>query len=536
MATLNVPGTYSSIRAALIAAGNGDTIQIASGSFDITAAGYNNSLTYSAVPNSSTGFINGVTTLTYSGAGNSNDASITTVTGNARLFQKSTDGTPPVSVTYRNLDFLYSGASGYILQTGDFGVSEANTLTKTIAIDNLSFRGTHAGTASASGNYSSVLGIRNFSFNNSIVSLTGQSGFTGTQANSGGSSFLMLSGGQGTGGAINIASNNFDESGYRNALSIFDSRNVTLTSNTFTRSTATTRFVRSGSNKISNSTATNVSSNTFQDGSYLTLAGGDGTLTSNTFNGTNIASGSSGPIGIRLEASPSLPAYTYNSNVFYLVAPFFNASTTVATSTNATLQNTFLNPYGATNTPAAFRSYLTGTNNSIGDTLTGSNSGRDFFSGQLGNDTIDGGAGGTPAADIDFILFNTTPNVTSNVDTILNYTSSAGTTDQLVLDRTIFTNIFTETLNTSGNVVSGLNGRGRVRPADVVSRAGGVATDTNQRIIVDSTGAGPVGPGGVYYDVDGSGSAAAIPFARVSLNSGTTWITAHTQLGNILVI
>jgi hypothetical protein len=539
MPDLNVPGTYSTIRAAITASSTGDTIKIDSGSYSI-ASGGPPTFAYAALPNifSISGFIPTTAWLAYDGVGNLGDASTTTITGNARLYVGAMDGSPPTQTSFTDLDFLYGSASGYILQTGQFGTTSGAT-TQTIFLDNLSFRGSHggaigAGSSNPSGNYGAVLGFRNLTFTNSTVALTGQSSFTGTVANSGGSSFLMVQGGLGGGSAL-ISGNRFDESGYRNGLSIFDSQNVTLTNNTFARDTATTRFVRAGGNKISNSTNTNVSGNTFQDSSYLTIAGGSGVLTSNTFNGTNTATGSSGTIGIRLETGPGMPSYTYNSNTFYLVTPFVNTTTTAVTYTNATLQNTFLNPYASSNTPAPFRQYITGTNNSD-NALTGLPDARDFISGQLGNDTLNGGAGSAvPANDIDFYMFNTTPNLTTNLDTILNYTTGA-TTDQIVLDRKVFTNIFTETQNLSGNVVAGLNGRGRVRPADVVARNGGVANAANQRIIVDANGSGPAGPGGVYYDVDGSGSTPAVPFAKVSTNNGTTWITTTAALGNILVI
>ncbi|MEB3260292.1 MAG: hypothetical protein VKP63_06685 [Cyanobacteriota bacterium] len=539
MAIRQVPGTYSTIRSAISDSQTGDTIAISSGSYSITNGG---PATFSYAAPTNLFSISGFTTvanLIYDGVGNAGDSIVTTITGNPRLYVSATDGKPPTQIRFTDLDFLYSGGSGYVLQTGQFGTL-TGAPTQSIFLDNLSFRGTHGGAvgtgnANPKGNYGAVLGFQNLTLTNTTVSLTGQSTFNANLAASGGSSFLMVQGG--IGGTINIANNTFDESGYRNALSIFESQNVTLSGNTFSRSDAATRFVREGGNKISNSTNVNVSGNTFQDGSYLTLAGGQGTLSSNTFNGTNINGSSASPIAIRLETSGvTLPSYTYNSNVFYLTTPFVNTTTTAVNYTNNSLQNTFLNPYVSGNTPAAFRSYITGTNNVAGDVLTGTANARDFIAGQLGNDTLDGGAATTPSSDIDFYLFNTTPNLTTNLDTILNYTSSGGTTDQLVLDRRVFTNLTTETLNSSGNVVAGLNGRGRVVTTAVVSKAGGVADAANQRIIVDSTGVGPAGPGGVYYDQDGNGPIAAIPFARVSTNSGTTWINSASQLGNVLVI
>ncbi|MFM1800361.1 MAG: hypothetical protein RLZZ117_2639 [Cyanobacteriota bacterium] len=554
MAILNVPGTYSSIRAALIAAGNGDTIEIASGSFDITFPGFNNSLAYSAAPNCSTGFINGVTTLTYDGAGNSNDGSVTTITGNARLFQKNADGTPPVSVTYRDLDFLYSGASGYILQTGDFGVSEANTLTKSIILDNVSFRGTHAGTASASGNYSAVLGIRNFSLNNSIVSLAGQAGFTGGSVNSGGSSFLMLSGGQGAGGSISITDNTFDESGYRNALSIFDSQSVTLTGNTFSRGTGT-QFVRTNgagvpkSNKIANSTGVTIGaagatpSNTFANGSFLSLEGGSGTLVNNLFTGQNVTLSSTygdpGAIGILLEnhtATNTNPAYTYTQNSFRFVSPFVNLTSAIQTvTTNGTADNTIANPNNGN--ALAIQQFVTGT--SAGEVVASTTSNRsDFLSGGLGNDTLNGGVIGA-TIDNDFFLFDTVPDTNTNWDTIINFQPNPGgtNTDRLVLSRAIYRDLTTTSVVAGAG---GLNGIGVL----LQNTAGGGQifnsgssvnfTTAAQRIGLITSGADQ---GTLWYDRDGSGGTySPVRFARIFTDNGVTGLNSVSALGNVFVI
>jgi hypothetical protein len=558
MAILNVPGSFPSIRAALIAAGNGDTIQIANGSFSIIATGYNNTLAYSATPNGSTGFINGVTSLIYDGAGNSNDGSVTTITGNARLFQKNADGTPPVSVTYRDLDFLYSSATGYILQTGDFGVSEANTLTKSITLDNLSFRGSHAGNAAAAGNHAAVLGIRNFTLNNSIVSLTGQSSFTSGVANSGGSSFLALSGGQGTGGSINITNNTFDESGYRNALSISDSQTVRLTGNTFSRGSGT-QFVRvngSGvpkSNKIANSTGVEVGvagatpSNTFGSGSFLSLEGGSGTIVNNLFTTANPSTsvslsatyGNPGAIGILLEthtATNTNPNYTYTSNRFQYVSPFVNRTSSIQTvTTNGTNDNSIANPNNGAALPVA--QFVTGT--SADDVITSTTSNRsDFLSGGLGNDTLNGGVV-TGTADNDFYLFDTVPDTTNNWDTIINFqpNPAGSNTDRLVLSRAIYRDL---TTTASGSGGGGLNQYGVLLQSGggggQVFNSGSTVnfTTTTQRIGLITSGANQ---GTLWYDRDGSGGTySPVRFARIFTDNGITGLNNIVSLGNIFVI
>jgi hypothetical protein len=558
MAILNVPGTYSTIRSALINAGNGDTILIASGSYDITAPGYNNSLTYSATANGSTGFINGVTSLIYDGAGNSNDGSVTTVTGNASLFQISVDGTPPISVTYRDLDFLYSNGSGYILRTGDFGATEATTLTKSVTLDNLSFRGTYAGNAAAAGNHAAVLGIRNFLLNNSIVSLTGQAGFIPGAANSRGSSFLSLSGGQGTGGSLIITNNTFDESGYRNALSIFDSQNVTLTGNTFSRGSGT-QFVRNNgagvpkSNKIANSTTVTVGaagtspSNTFANGSFLSLEGGSGAVINNLFTTASPTTsvslsatyGDPGALGILLEnhtATNTNPNYTFTSNRFQYVSPFVNRTSSIHTvTTNGTNDNTFANP----NNGAALSvsQFVTGT--SANDVITSTTSNRsDFLSGGLGNDTLNGGVV-TGTADNDFYLFDTVPDTTSNWDTIINFQSNplGSNTDRLVLSRAIFRNLNT-TVTTSGG--GGVNQYGvllqnTLGGGQVFDSGATVSfSNTTQRIGLITSG---TSQGTLWYDRDGSGSTySPVRFARIFTDNAVTGLNSVSGLGNIFVI
>lgn len=240
--TVGPNGDYTTIRAALIAAQDGDIIAIDAGTYNITVADYNNSLAYSAVANCSTGFANGITSLLYLGAGSSLDRSSTTITGNARLFQKNLDGQAPIRIEYYFLDFLYDNGSGYLLQLGDAGASVASTLTDHLVLNKLSFRGTHSGNAGANGNYADARGIESFTLASSTVSLTGQAGFHGATG-SGGSTFLLANGEE-----IAITNNTFDESGYRNAVSIFDSNNVLMFNNTFSRST--TRNVRSSGKNL----------------------------------------------------------------------------------------------------------------------------------------------------------------------------------------------------------------------------------------------------------------------------------------------
>lgn len=509
MAILNVPGTYATIRAALIAAANGDAISIAAGSYSINATGYNNSLAYSAAANSSTGFINGVTSLIY----NASSVYHPTITGNARLFQKNVDGKAPVSVTYSDLDFFYSGGSGYILQTGDFGVSEANTLTKSITINHVSFRDTHTGNAGASGNYAAVLGIRNFQLTNSSVSLTNQATFHAA-AGIGGSSFLMLNGGQGTGGALVIVNNRFDEAGYRNALSIFDSVNVTIAGNIFSRSR--NRNVRSGGEKLKDTTGT-VSGNYFFDGSYLAvekIASGTVNVTGNTF--AQFASSSPNPIsgggavGIVLQGAMAASALgTVSGNTFDYVAPFANATPNVITINSALGASTNIYVDPITYAKKTFNSYYVGTIG--GDILAGTTS-PEYFIGGYGNDTI------ATAGGVDYILFNTPLDPVDpgrNVDTITGFNTSS----RIILDRMIFTGISAGYSFLPGSIGAVNNS------TQVENNTTGVASSPSTRIVYNTN------TGSLFYDQDGSGGVyAPIEFAKL-YSSGTTPYNSTGMVG-----
>jgi hypothetical protein len=575
MANLNVPSAFSTIRAAINAAVSGDTIVIAAGTYDVTAGGAPATLAYINPVNNpgynATGF-NPVTSLSYTGAGRSGGPTGTTLTGNTRLYAANVDGglaNSPISVSYSGFQVQYtSPGSNYILSAGrtgtraqnTSGTTVANTRTKSITINNVQFSGTNQGNAGATGNYIDVAGIQTISFTNNLVNVTGQAAFTGSTAISGGSSFLLMQGGQT--GSITITGNGFNESGFRNSFSIYDSANVTIASNTFTR-TAGTQFVRTNSsgdpksNKIANSTnvtvggATSGSANTFSNGSFLALEGGSGLVRFNTFDGTNMAAGSSGAIGVSLEGSTA-PSYTFTNNAFVYVSPFVNStSSPIFVTTAGTSDNTFRNPN--TGNPAALQQFITGTTGN--DTLTSTlnpaaPNRRDFISGGLGNDVLDGGTG-TAAVDADFFLFNTTLNSTTNVDTIINWTPSflSGSPDvtnnqrdQLVLDRKIFKNL-TVTSNVSGNPGLGLGQLAAATTVNPPSTAGGQVIANTNGTFTSSTSierialaTGGTAPGSLYYQA-GDGTS---PFLFARLTTGTiasgSWVTSLNQLGAISVI
>jgi hypothetical protein len=559
------PNVYSTIRQAISASLTGDSIIIAAGSWSITDGGPP-TLAYAAGPNiySISGFTSATQWLAFSGAGNDGDASTTTITGNSRLFVVQSDGKPPTKIDIRNLDFLYSGASGYILQTGSFGQLTGATPSE-IFLDNLSFRGTHAGAGSATnnpfGNFGAVLGFQKFTLNNSSVTLnkgfpTTQASFTGTQSVSGGSSFLMLQGGIGAGNNLTISNNIFDESGFRNAVSIFESKNVTLSGNTFRRTEANTRYSRSRltgtapnqqreynvSNKIADSQAV-LTGNNFFDGSYLVYEKGLTDLTtSNTlslgqaggarntfaqFDGTlspvpnPILEG--GAVGVVLQGATLTPASipTLINNTFSYVTPFSNLTSTVFSFTTGS-GNQFVDPVN--NVSKSINRYFVG--GTCADSLAGSTA-SDVLIGGLGNDTITSGA--STATNQDYIIFNTPIEGGTNIDSVYNFNRATGTAptaafDRIILDRRIFTGI---TAKFAGTTTSSI---GAVDASNIENNTTGLPTQLATRLIYRTD------TGALFYDEDGNTPGGKAPIQFANLYSTATPPTPPTPASPISLL
>ncbi|MEB3265959.1 MAG: peroxidase family protein, partial [Cyanobacteriota bacterium] len=124
--------------------------------------------------------------------------------------------------------------------------------------------------------------------------------------------------------------------------------------------------------------------------------------------------------------------------------------------------------------------------------------GNDWVLGSDGNDTLSGGAGSDSLMGglaNDRFVFSTEV-VAGSVDVILDFTSAAGNSDLIVLDRTGFTS---------------LNGGATLTAAEFRSGGGATsATTAGQRIVYDTS------TGRLYYDADGLGGLGAIQFATLS--------------------
>ena len=124
------------------------------------------------------------------------------------------------------------------------------------------------------------------------------------------------------------------------------------------------------------------------------------------------------------------------------------------------------------------------------DTIWGG-SGNDFILGEAGRDTLTGHGG------YDAFVFTQRPS-SSNVDTITDFSVRY---DTIVLSTKIF---------------KGVGAAGRDMKASAFW-TGTAAHDANDRIIYDK------GTGAVYYDSDGTGSRAAVQFAKIDANLRLTY-------------
>ena len=323
--------------------------------------------------------------LTPPAQGASTPGALTREFSNTRIYQQNIDG-PYSPGLIKDVEFIYTAGNDALLSAtkGNFTLS------------NVRFTGTHSGWA-GSGNGNKYFSLISSSaaapitvpltLTNVTVDITGQgNGFNGT---TGGSAFLHS---WNNNGPVSITNSIFDESGFASSFNLLTfgttaAGNYTLSNNLFRRTTNQT--VRPEGNRLG-SVVASLTSNTFQDGSYLDLYGtlSSITLTSNTF--TTVAAG----FGIRVTspntgASPTLAG----TNVFTgpgLPLKYVNA----AANTSYTLTGGTITVNGT-----AFSNLIAGGQGA--DTISGTanadwingDDGADSISGGAGNDSILGGAG-----------------------------------------------------------------------------------------------------------------------------------------------
>ena len=136
------------------------------------------------------------------------------------------------------------------------------------------------------------------------------------------------------------------------------------------------------------------------------------------------------------------------------------------------------------------------TGSGLADKLTG-NAGNNQLDGGAGNDTLNGGAGNDTligGAGNDVLVFDNALG-TSNLDEIVGFASGG---DKIALDDDIF-----KALGVTGTAT------GKALTATRL-QLGNVADDKEDRILYDQA------TGKLYYDADGTGSAAAVQFATLT--------------------
>jgi VCBS repeat-containing protein len=144
-------------------------------------------------------------------------------------------------------------------------------------------------------------------------------------------------------------------------------------------------------------------------------------------------------------------------------------------------------------------SAINGTGNSLNNLLTGNNA-INTLNGGVGNDIMNGGGGNdklTGGTGSDYFDFSSTPNATSNVDTITDF------------------NLADDTIRFDHTVFSGLGNSLGVLSSDAFASGAGMvaAADSLDRIIYNTT------TGDLYYDADGIGGDSAIKIALIGTTS-----------------
>jgi Ca2+-binding RTX toxin-like protein len=321
------------------------------------------------------------------GQGSSTSAQLTRKFSNTRIYQQNIDG-PYSPGLIKDVELTYTSGSDALLSatTGSF------------TFTNVRFTGTHAGWAGNGNKYFSLTSFNAaapitvpLTLTNVSVTISGQNGFGGTN---GGSAFLHS---WNNNGPVSITNSSFDESGFASTLNLLGtgaspSGNYTITNNSFNRNVgpAANRSVRPEGNRLQNVNAT-LSSNTFEDGSYLDLYGTISgiTLTSNTF--TTITNG----YGIRVTSPNTGAAPTLSgTNVFTgagLALKYVNATANtsyILTGGTITVGGiTFVNLIAGGQGDDVISGVL-----NVADWINGDD-GNDSISGLAGNDSILGGAG-----------------------------------------------------------------------------------------------------------------------------------------------
>jgi len=429
-----------------------------------------------------------------------------TIINDTRIYQPNIDGAfAPKTVD--NLTLKYNSST-----TNNTAILNATTGSYTL--NRLNIIGQHGGWAGNGGVYMALTTSNgntpinaNLTLQRSTISVTGQTG-TASFLQSWNNTGNVLIGGSGAG-------NTFSETGYNRGSFHFASMypggtqgtkhgTYSVRDNIFNGNGTT----RDNSNRLENVVAT-VQGNTFNNGSYLDLAGNlnNTQLFSNTFNTI------SGGYGIRFTQKSSSLALL-NTTGLVLSGSFFtgyglpivNNDAAIATASVVKVTSVGSNmitlPNIGTKSPDVF--YAGGR---FADTITDLDGTPDWINGGAGNDSIDGGDGD------DWIIGgagnDTITTGTNSMDTVLYYDPIEG--NDIITDFSDSTSMTPDTLgfrsSTFGNLTSGTFIDGTNFISDPTSP---VAPTTGPTFLYNST------TGQLTYDSNGSAAGGISSIATLS--------------------
>lgn len=471
---------YESIRAAINASVDGNTIDIITGVFSLALPDTSKtpgSLFYNPPTFTRTDTQN----LTIRGAGSSN----TTITDVQRFYTAQSDLLPgtlsdvPNGLTIEGIHVILNNHAGYLFQSGNKGTNDGTNITD-IVLRDVKISGTSqgaVGTPSPLGAYTDFFAAHNSIFDGLEVTVTGQY----QDGSNPSSAFLVFNG-----DSAQLSNSTFIEEGFERSFIFWDSDDLEISNNTFDRSSPE---VREGGNTLSFTEAI-VDNNVFRRGTFLEL---DAILkpiviSNNNFNFTSANGGAAIVISELINPITSLPVPGYDGIV--------NASLTI--SGNRFLKTVAVKSEITSPSSLVFngvnRVEDQDFNNLIigglaSDTLIGTSQ-DDYISGDGGKDTMTGGAGS------DAFVIADKPPPGSN-DFITDFTSNM---DRIFLDNAGFTMI---------------GSPGILNPGRLENNALGFATRPETRIIVDNIEAPGSGAGRIFYDEDGSGPETRVAIARL---------------------
>jgi hypothetical protein len=439
---------YLTIRSAIGAAVTDSVIELGAGTFNITKSDTDPSDPAAQGTSPPTLARTSLSGLSIKGAGSEH----TTIIGNPRIYTRQSDETPPTAFTLDGLTLRYeANAQGYILapSRGSLPYDPMRPTMDGLSIFDVTFVGQHKG--GFSGTYMDISGARDILFDGISVDLDGQSDYV-PSTGEGGGFFLFMEGGRN----LQVRNSLFLEDGYSSSLIALFMSDVIVDSNQFIGAGLVKREDGGGSgssprgerfyNAGGEFTNNQLSAGAFLD--YLYMVSDQGTVWQDYLAKegpvpelTTRVAGNTFDIldsGYGILIRSDLPRESLQG-FLDVQGNVFNDGLAVRSE----LQTAGALVFGANvvNGVAFDRLYIGGLLDDEIDASGDINS-RNWISGDLGNDTLTGGAMA------DAFVFAAMLNSNSSVDTILNFSVLEG--DKIWIDNTVFTSGF-EGITQAGN-------------------------------------------------------------------------------------